>query len=211
MMLRIDLHIHTFHSSDSHVTIEDAFRRCRELGLDGFAITNHDSLVELPHSTADTSGLVIISGMEITAKGGHVIAFDIAEEIEAKLGLAETVERIHEQGGIAIIAHPYSVLRTWVNDKEIEEAGLDCVEVANAYQFPYAYTLAKNVRLAERLGLPKTGGSDAHIPRTVGRAYTILEAEERSVQGVLGALRKGDTQYEGRGISLAERLKLVRG
>lgn len=211
MRLRIDLHVHTRDSLDSHISLDDAARRCREEDLDGFAVTNHDFFSDIPSSWLKKTDLVILRGMEVSARGAHILALDINEEVEMGLGIRETVEKIHEQGGLAIIAHPYSVLRTWVNRREIEAAGFDLVEVANAYQFPYGWMLERNTRLAQELGLPQTGGSDAHIPRTVGRAYTVLEVDERSEEGVLEALRKGKTRAEGRGISLAERLKLDKG
>jgi len=210
MRLRLDLHLHTTRSMDSSVRLEDAVRRIRELGLDGFAVTDHDFLAELPGDLSENSGLIVIPGMEVSADGAHVLAFDIQEPVPMGLPIPETVDRIHDQGGIAIIAHPYSVFRTWVDSTEIEGSGFDCVEVINAHQFPFGYTLAKNRELAERLGLPQTGGSDAHIPKTVGRAYTIFESDSRDVDGALDALRDGRTQAEGRGVSLAERLKLVR-
>ena len=211
MRLRIDLHVHTRDSLDSHISLDDAARRCREEDLDGFAVTNHDFFSDIPSSWLKKTDLVILRGMEVSARGAHILALDINEEVDMGLGIRETVEKIHEQGGLAIIAHPYSVLRTWVNRREIEAAGFDLVEVANAYQFPYGWMLERNTRLAQELGLPQTGGSDAHIPRTVGRAYTVLEVDERSEEGVLEALRKGKTKAEGRGISLAERLKLDKG
>lgn len=210
MRLRIDLHVHSVYSQDSCVTFEDAVRRCHEEGLDGFAFTDHDAMAEFPVRKAEEGGVVFIPGVEISAVGAHVLAFDINELVPMELPISETVDRIHDQGGIAIVAHPYSVFRTWVSAREIEEAGFDCVEVANAAQFPYGMMVKKNEELAERLGLPMTGGSDAHIPRTIGRAYTILEAEAGDIEGVLGALRKGDTEAEGRGISLVERMKLVK-
>ena len=210
MRLRLDLHLHTTKSVDSSVRLEDAVRKAKQHGLDGFAVTDHDLLAEIPMGLPEDSGLIIVPGMEISADGAHVLAFDIQEPIPMKLTIPETVDRIHAQGGIAVIAHPYSVFRTWVNSTEIEGAGFDCVEVINAHQFPFGYTLAKNRGLAERLGLPQTGGSDAHTPRTVGRAYTIFESDSRDVEGVLGALREGRTRAEGRGISLAERLKIVK-
>jgi predicted metal-dependent phosphoesterase TrpH len=210
LRLRIDLHVHTVCSGDSYITLEDAIRRCREDGLDGFAVTDHDTMTKIPNDLEKEGGLIVIPGVEITAKGAHVIAFDIDDEIPKDLSVSETVDGIHDQGGIAIIAHPYSLFRTWVNLREIEEASFDCVEVANAYQFPYGWMLAKNTDLAERLGLPVTGGSDAHIPRTIGRALTILEADTRDTEGALGALREERTEATGRGITLSERLKLVR-
>jgi predicted metal-dependent phosphoesterase TrpH len=209
MRLLIDLHIHTTQSRDSYVTFDDAVRRCWEEGLDGFAVTDHDKLTRLP-DTFEASGLVVLEGEEVTARGAHILAFDIEEEITPDLSIQETVERIHEQGGFAVIAHPYSIFRTWVSFREIQGAGFDAVEVANAYQFPYGMMLEKNGDLAERLGLPKTGGSDAHIPRTVGRAYTILEAPTRDVKGVMSAIKDGRTSFGGKGISLLERLKLLR-
>lgn len=209
MRLLIDLHMHTTQSRDSYVTFDDAVKRCREDGLDGFAVTDHDKLTRLP-DRLEASDLVILEGEEVTARGAHILAFDIEEEIPPGLSIQETVERIHEQGGFAVIAHPYSIFRTWVNFREIRGAGFDAVEVANANQFPYGMMLEKNEDLAERLGLPKTGGSDAHIPRTVGRAYTILEAATRDVKGVVSAIKDGQTSFGGRGISLLERLKLLR-
>ena len=81
----------------------------------------------------------------------------------------------------------------------MEDAGFDLVEVANAFQFPYRVTEMLNSNLAKKLGRSQTRGSDSHTPDTVGRAYIILEAEERSIEGVLDALRKGGCRDIGRG------------
>jgi hypothetical protein len=180
------------------------------LGLDGFAATNHDVLTRIPESALDDSELIILPGIEIKAEGIHIGAFDINMLVEENLRLGETIDRIHDQGGIAVICHAHSVLGTWLNRENIWEAGFDLVEVANAYQFPYRIMEELNGSLAKRLGCAQTGGSDSHISSTVGRAYTILEAEERSAEGVLDALRKGKCRGEGRGISLAERLRWPR-
>lgn len=210
MELRIDLHLHTTLSQDSTVTLEDAIEGCRRHGLDGFAATNHDVLTRIPESALEDSGLIILPGIEIKAEGIHIGAFEIDELIEGNLSLGETIDRVHDKGGFAVICHAHSVLGTWLNREDVAEAGFDLVEVANAYQFPYWMMVGLNRRLSRRLGLPETGGSDSHIPGTVGRAYTVLEAEERSTEGVLDALRKGRCRGEGRGISLGERMKWPR-
>ena len=207
MELRIDLHLHTTLSQDSTVTWGDAVTGCRSIGLDGFAATNHDTFTEISESVLKDSRLIILSGVEIKAEGIHIGAFDIQELVEERLSLGETVDRIHDQGGIAVICHAHSVLKTWTARRKVEEAGFDLVEVANAYQFPYGMMVARNRSLAEKINRPQTGGSDSHIPQTVGRAYTVLEADERSPEGVLDALRKGRCRGEGRGIFLGERLK----
>jgi predicted metal-dependent phosphoesterase TrpH len=210
LKLSIDPHIHSVHSGDSHIGFKDIVRRCQEERLDGFAVTDHDVLTDVPEDLVRDSDLIVVTGMEITAEGGHVVALNIGEKVPKDLPIDETVDRIHDQGGAAIIAHPYSIFRTWVDADEIEEASFDCVEVANAHQFPYGWMLRKNSELAGKLGLPVTGGSDAHIPRVIGRAFTVLEAETRDVEGILKAIGNGNTEAMGRGITLAERLKLVK-
>lgn len=210
MRLRIDLHIHSVHSGDSYIGIDDAIRRCREEELDGFAITDHDILTQVNSSKIDGTDLIVIPGIEVSSQGGHILALDVSEQIPRDLAVSETIDNIHEQDAIAIIAHPYSIFKSWINYKEISEGEFDAVEVANACQLPYDFMLKKNTSLAERMGLPQTGGSDAHIPRVIGRAFTVFEAKTRDVEGVLHALRKGNTEAVGRGITLAERLKLVK-
>ena len=210
MRLRIDLHVHTRDSPDSHVSLDDAVRRCREEDLDGFAVTNHDFFSDIPSSWLEKTDLVVLRGMEVSARGAHILALDVSDPVPQGLSMAETVDRIHAQSAIAVLAHPFAFFRTWVDIREVEVAGFDGIEVANSAQFPYRWMLKRNIRLAERLGLPQTGGSDAHIRRTIGRAYTLLEAESRDVEGVLQAMRKGRTEARGRGITLAERLKLVK-
>ena len=210
MRLRLDLHLHTTVSRDSSVEIDDAIRRCREEDFDGFAVTDHDALARIPREISEDSDLIIMPGMEVSARGAHILAYSIQDPVPMSLSISETVKRIHKQGGIAVLAHPYSLFRSWVNEEEVKEASFDAVEVINAYQFPLGYTLRKSKKLAEKLGLPVTGGSDAHIPRVVGRAYTVVDADTRDREGVLRALRAGRTSAEGRGISISERLKIIR-
>lgn len=205
--MRIDLHVHTDQSNDSRISFDEAIRRCRILGLNGFAMTNHDTILGINHAKKKQEGLVVIPGMEVSARGGHVLALDISESISTGLSLAETVEMIHEQGAIGVIAHPYSILRTWVNRMEIEEARFDAVEVANAAQFPFQLMLRRNTDLANMLELPVTGGSDAHDPWMVGRAFTLVEAESLEVEDIIKSIRMGYTQVHGRGISFIERFK----
>jgi predicted metal-dependent phosphoesterase TrpH len=46
--------------------------------------------------------------------------------------------------------------------------------------------------------MPMTAGSDAHIYEMVGQAVTTLDAEERTVESILEAIREGRTSVEGR-------------
>jgi len=208
MRLRIDLHVHTIYSYDSTITLREAVKWCRLRGLNGFAITDHDTIEGLNH-ISDVDGCLIIPGLEVSARGGHVLALGVEESIPKGRSIAETVDLIREMGGASIIAHPYAPLKSWVDADELENVALDAVEVANSMQIPYNSMLRRNRRLAERLGLPETGGSDAHTPWIIGLAYTLIDAEEESLEAVLKAIREGRTEAEGRGLTPRERMRYL--
>jgi len=206
-MLRLDLHVHTWVSKDSVNSIPGINRRCRDLFLDGYAVCDHDSVDSLAEAGASSEGLVVVPGLEVTARGAHIICLDPSEAILAGLSIVETVERIHGQGATAVLAHPYAMPRSYVRFREVEGAGFDAIEVANSAQVPFNLVMGWNRGLAERLGLPQTGGSDSHIPETVGRAYTVVEAASREPKDVIEAIRKGRTSVGGTGTGLQDRLR----
>lgn len=181
------------------------------LGLDGFALTDHDNLDGIVEAREKKDNLIFIPALEVSAKGAHVIALNPVEVIPSGRGIRETVDLIHDQGATAVLAHPYGFPRSWVKSKVIERSGFDAIEVANSAQFPYEYVLGKNIKLAESLGLAQTGGSDSHIPDTVGRAYTLIDSPTRNVKDILSSIRKGRTSWRGSPISLIERLKRYSG
>lgn len=209
MQLKIDLHIHTIYSKDSNITFDALISRCHELGLDGFAVCDHDNFTEIPYRIGEDNDLIIIPSIEVSAKRAHILAYDIDKAIIPNLTIQDTVKQIHMQNGIAVLAHPYSIFRSWVNHSEVIRANFDLIEVANAYQFPYKMMLNFNRKLAEKLNLPMTGGSDAHKVSTIGKVYTIIESKTKDIVGVLQAIRDGKTQPVGMGISLSDRLKML--
>lgn len=197
MKLRLDLHLHSTNSPDSFNTIETINRRIKEQGLDGYALADHDTINGLREAEEKKYDLAFIPALEVSAKGVHILALDPTDVVPEELSMAETVERIHEQGATGVLAHPYGLPKSWVRINEVREAGFDAIEVANSAQIPYDYICAKNKRLAEELELPITGGSDSHIPATIGRSYTIVEAESPSKDDVIKAIKLGRTSVDG--------------
>ena len=211
MKIKLDLHVHSRYSGDSANSFEDLNRRCREQGLDGYAVCDHDSIDGLSEAVEKSGNLVVVPGIEVTSKGAHILCLDPSEIVPSRLSIIETVERIHAQGATAVLAHPYSIPRSFVNFREVKLASFDAIEVANSAQIPFGLVRGWNRHLSERLSLPQTGGSDSHFPSTVGRSYTIIDSESRDPLDVTKAIRAGRTEVVGDGTRLSERLRQFLG
>ena len=101
-MLKIDLHVHTVGSPDAHTVPEDLPKIIKRRGLDGIAVTEHNNFA--PPRIPNT---LILPGVEISSRDGHIVALGIRETIAARLSADETIQKIHGQGGVAVIAHPH--------------------------------------------------------------------------------------------------------
>jgi predicted metal-dependent phosphoesterase TrpH len=150
--------------------IEAAIRK----GLDGMIITDHDSVkggLVGKQVSRRYKGFKVISGAEITSRAGHILAIGIDENLPKGKGVEETVERIHDLGGIAVASHPFSTRgRPSVGDYCLMADG---IEVFNATNRGLANSRA--LSLAKLRGRPWTAGSDAHWARTVGSAGIICD------------------------------------
>jgi len=211
LKLKLDLHVHSRYSGDSVNSFEEISRRCRDQGLDGYAVCDHDSIDGLSEATEKSGDLVVVPGLEVTSRGAHILCLNPSEIVPSRLSIIETVERIHAQGATAVLAHPYGIPRSFVKFREVKMASLDAIEVANSAQIPFGLIMSWNRGLSLRLSLPQTGGSDSHFPSTVGRSYTIIDSESRDPVDVIKAIREGRTEVVGAGTRLGERLKQLSG
>ena len=194
MGLKIDFHVHTCYSSDSVTTLKEVVTYSKRRGLDGVAITDHNTLKgALKLKTRD---IIVVPGIEISTLRGHLLALNVTTPIPAKLGIEETIHRIHEAGGIAVAAHPSMFYRSSPNNRM---NSYDAIEVVNASSIPFQLYKYLRKKFATRLGLPQTAGSDSHYAPEIGAAYTIVEADP-DVDEIVGAIKKGATVPEGNAI-----------
>jgi len=200
--LKIDLHVHTCYSHDAVTTLEEVVTYSKKRGLDGVAITDHDTLLGAL-KLVQKSKLLVIPGIEITALGGHVLALNITKSIPPKLDLSETVQRIHEAGGIAVAAHPTSFYKSALS-RQI--TSYDAIEVINSATVPFSFSTYLSRKLATSLNLPQTAGSDSHYAPEIGAAYTIVEAD-LDVDEVIQAIKGGATLPLGKPIPWRVRLR----
>jgi len=204
--LKIDLHVHTCYSKDATTTLKDLILYSRKRGLDGVAITDHDT-IEGAQRAPETDGLILIPGIEVTTASGHILGLNVTAPIPKGLGLDEAVERIHEADGIVIAAHPSAFLKNSLRPGAFGKgARIDAIEVINSSAFPFFLSTRTNSRLAFRLKLPQTAGSDSHIPETIGWAYTMIDADP-NVENIINATKKGLSVPYGKSIPWRLRLK----
>jgi hypothetical protein len=198
--LKIDLHVHTVESPDAHTRREDLPAIIRRRGLDGIAVTEHNKF-DPPKLDA-----LILPGVEISSRDGHIIALGVHENIPARLPADETIRLIHSQNAVAIIPHPYDPVCQCVKISRLKTLP-DAVETVNAdaLSFHISNWLAR--RDARAFKLPQVGGSDSHIPQTIGDAYTVFDVSSGSPTDILNAVRSGKVRAEGHATSIRNKLR----
>lgn len=170
-LLRIDLHVHTAYSYDGFTTIDQLSAACERRGLDGLAITDHDTL-EAALLCKRSLALEVIVGEEVTTASGHLIGLFLKHWVPPGLPVGETIDRIRDQGGLVYLPHPFDRVRSgYMSPAELQELAdrFDMVEVFNSRNL-FDETNHKASAFAESHSLLRTVGSDAHIPLEVGRS-----------------------------------------
>ena len=191
-MFAIDLHAHTrfFHGYPRAAAAFDPVG-ARALawtawarGLDGVALTNHDYYREVGKRGRPAS-VRLVPGIEVSTTHGHVVVVgpDPPRETEpGELSPGQVVDEAHDRNCAAILAHPY-------RNRTVRKLDLpfDAIEVNGKH--PRTHTWA--AELADERDLPLVGGSDAHYPVEVGRAYTRIDVERPTPGAVAAAIRDG--------------------
>ena len=181
---KADMHLHTLYS-DGTAGIEALLDHVqRHTDLDLVAITDHERLdgalrARELHAAGEFSfGLVV--GEEITTRRGHLLALFIEERIPALRPLEETLERIHDQGGLAIAPHTMAPLTPSLGRRSLlalrhdpdPRHHLDAIELLNPSAAGRARQLARQRLNQAELNLPAVGNSDAHVLEHVGTGWT---------------------------------------
>ena len=234
MYKKIDLHVHTPVSScyvdyvrpeaKIKTSLEEIVNASIACGLDAIAITDHNSAegIEGIRNIGMKNGLCVFPGVEVSAKGGHVLAIfdqdtpaDRLRHLLELLGLGaeqrghgfqetgiwldEVFCRIEESGGLAIAAHVDRRPRGFIASEEpLKDRqriySSDCLSALEI-------TLPSNRTLWNRGLVPHfpkryacIQGSDAHEPKEIGRRPIYLDIPTIDLEGLRLAFR----EYENR-------------
>jgi len=203
---RADLHIHTL-ASDGVSSVAEILERAEAAGLDLIAITDHER-VDAAHAArvmAEARGLrvQVIVGEEISTRNGHVLALFINERIRPWGSLRSAIAQIHDQGGLAIVAHPLvpypltcasgRTIRRLLDDSDTA-VHPDGVEAFNPTTAGTRWG-ARAPQFVADIGVAALGSSDAHRAEDVGQAVTTFAGS--TVADLRRAIEMRQTDWEG--------------
>ena len=172
----IDLHVHTKYSGDASNDPVELVKAAKAKGLDGIAVTDHDS-VKAWENFPKADDFAVIPGIERTTDHGSVIGLFLNEGTEA-WDFWEAVDEIKSQDGIVVLPHPCDTLRRDTPkigslDESLLKVQIDAVEVFNSRCVLSQFNENAEI-LAADLGKHRVGGSDAHTLGEVGNTRTLF-------------------------------------
>jgi len=203
---RADLHIHTLASDGTAGIVEILDHVERSTDLDVIAITDHERIdaALAARAISRDRGLraQVVVGEEVTTRGGHLLGLFLTERVKPLQSLRSTIAAIHDQGGLAIPAHPLVpyplcaqgwVLRRLIADPD-PRFRPDALEAFNPTTLGRPWH-GRVVRFAAEQGLPTVGNSDAHAAAAIGTGWTTFPGHDPD--DLRRAIVEGRTHHHG--------------
>jgi len=190
-LLKADLHIHTKYSMDCDTPLDKIVARCNKLGINCIAIADHGT-IEGALRMQEIATFPVIVAEEILTPDGEIMGVFLKDSIPSGSSVRETIAHIKEQDALVCLPHPFDTLRRLrLSEPELEAmvADIDIIEAFNA-RSPFAWPTLKAQAFADKHGLAKCAGSDAHSIFEIGRAYVEMP-EFGDKDDYLQALRAG--------------------
>jgi predicted metal-dependent phosphoesterase TrpH len=202
-MLNIDFHTHTYYSKDSLIAPRTLLRVAQKKGLDGVAVTDHDTIKGVKTFAKlkrKKNVPVIIPGIEITVQEGEIVLLFEVDLPPIKRdphpSVTEVLEIAREMDAVILLPHPFDRFRKGINPATVWKQ-FDVLETFNARVLLQKYNIQAQ-KLAIKHKIPQSAGSDAHTPNEIGRARTTLFANGTDLEEIRTCLIRGKTKIEGR-------------
>jgi predicted metal-dependent phosphoesterase TrpH len=187
-----DPHCHTI-ASDGMVSPAQLVDAAVAYGLDLIAVTDHDTMASVKEvqERGAAAGLTVVPGQEVTTKGPartHLLGWFLEKPVKGGMSLEDSVEAIHDAGGLAIVPHPFmpvyfGSIQPGMLRRLIENHPVDGIETMFTVPIGKRRRALLDAFLAanrERLGAA-IGSSDCHFGRhDMGRVLTAYEGDFRA-------------------------------
>ena len=158
--------------------------------LDLIAVTDHDTMASVKETQkrGESVGLTVVAGQEITTSWPaqtHILGWFVENPIKGGMSIEDTVDAIHDQGGLAIVPHPFmpvyfGSIQPGMLRRLLEKHRVDGVETM--FTVPIGARRRKVLdefftQNRERLGAA-IGGSDCHFgAHDIARVVTDFEGD----------------------------------
>jgi predicted metal-dependent phosphoesterase TrpH len=186
------MHTHSEASPDSRTSIADQARGVRAARIDVICATDHNTIDGALRLRELADGFRVVIGEEVSSRDGEIIGLFLEHAVPRDLSGEETIARIHDQGGLAVVPHPFSINRRYhMRRASLDRlrSQIDALEVFNAREaiFLNNRSAAAYAKEHDILG---TAGSDAHRVSELGRAFVDMP-DFAGPREFLAALRQG--------------------
>ncbi len=214
MRLKADLHAHS--ADDFH----DRIRYSAEMLIDAAAQLNYDVVALACHNRVvhtrriaeygKRRNVLVVPAVEALIEGKHVVILNPDAEQAGAKTFAE-LRALGRRDGFVLAPHPFYPDNHCLGRRLARN--IDCfdgIEYCSLY-VPWFNPNRKAERLARRHGLPMIGTSDCHAFPYRGGTFSWIEARERTVAGVIEALRSGNVTVETRPKELGAAFRAAAG
>ncbi|WP_306052241.1 PHP-associated domain-containing protein [Natronococcus wangiae] len=187
---------------DCHVKVlnDAVVERAKRVGLDAIVYAPHFTrLPEIRERAAaySSADLLVIPAREVFTGSWrdrkHVVAIGLEEPIPDFIPLEVAMAEFDRQEAAVLVPHPeFATVSVTEPDLRTYAKTIDAVEIFNPKHFPSHNQRARE--LAETLSYPPFASSYAHLPSSVGVAYTVFETPIASEADFVDALEDGVTR-----------------
>ncbi|MGI6294742.1 MAG: hypothetical protein ACOX3G_01505 [Armatimonadota bacterium] len=202
--IAFDPHLHSLYSRCSVSDPVRLIREARRIGLGAIGLMDHNCIqgALITRDCADylksegelPEDFLVVPGLEINSKAGHIGALFVEQDIPMSLSAKETVDRIHDIGGLAVAVHPFhsTGIGEAVFDLPFDAIEIECGSVFDKRLAMRNRELANNADLKHAA---KLGSSDAHYIYATASCYTIVkDIEKPSIESLKQAIMAGNAQ-----------------
>jgi hypothetical protein len=164
-----------------------------EAKLDLIAVTDHDTMASVKEAQArgQEAGIVVVAGQEVTTRAPaqtHIMGWYLERPVQRGMSIADTVDAIHAQGGLAIVPHPFlpvyfgsiqpGMLRRLIEHRAVD--GIEMVATVPVGARRRRLLEAFYAENKERLGAA-IGASDCHFgSHDIAQAITEYDGDFRN-------------------------------
>lgn len=199
-----DIHLHSNHS-DGTLSIEDLIKFSIKRDLDFIFLTDHNKISG--YHTIEWEFYPIYGGIEFTTFWGHFLGLGLTEYISWDLvnpnsGIKKLSEKIHSQGGILCVAHPYTIGDPICPgcrcELFLDWNYIDALEIWTGSYELRRFEITEAIKkwrelLREGYKITALGSSDMHKPEDIKEDTPInyVYVDELNLESVIEAIKNG--------------------